>query len=448
MRHSSRYALLLIASTLFVLACDQAEESSDQDYHRGRNALSMARYDWARSYFQADLEQNPGRLESQRSLGIGWISGYQGSLTQAIEAFERYLEQAPEDASIRLRLARARLQGGDSSGALEALDSLGMSGPVRSDELEARLLRVRAEMEADPRRAWDLLQSSLEGFPEHAEVRNLAAKVQSRLGNDEAALEHLERAAAVDPLNGDFFYRMGQKLRRLGREEEAAKALEVYEILHQMPGPGRAPSPQVELELLQQLEKVLRPRPALFQRRLARALLESGRTAEALPVLDGLREQADGFADPDAWLLLAQAAHLQGALSVARDLYQDVLDHHPDHLKALAQQGQLACDADDCEAGADLLARAFEQDTHYAPLHFTAGLLALQRGEDDEALQSLGTAVDLVPWLPRYRLTLADVLLTRGDREAVERLLAEAPQDPALEAYAKRHALEVLDAAP
>jgi thioredoxin-like negative regulator of GroEL len=86
--------------------------------------------------------------------------------------------------------------------------------------------------------------------------------------------------------------------------------------------------------------------------------------------------------------------------------------------------------------------RGLQVAPQYAPLHFTTGLLELAEGNDALAQQALARAVDLVPWLSRYRLTLADLLFTRGDRAAVEGLLAAAPApDPAIDAYRKKHSL-------
>ncbi len=420
-------ALLALAS------CTAPDEIADLDYHRGRNALAMSRWDWARFYFAADLERHPGRPESLRGLGIGWISGYRGSLSHAVEAFERYLEVAPDDAEIRLRLTRTLMRAGEGSRALGVLDGLEQTH-------EARLLAARIHLAEDPESALPHLGAALRTAPDDFETRHLAARVHARLGEDEAAIAHARRAAEIDPASAELCYLTARILRRQGKLEESAAALDVYEMLRQLPGPGAAIAPRAELALVRRLEDRLPATSFALDKRLARLLLKTGRIDEAPDLLG--RILSDPACDPDSVLLLAQTAHTQGRIAIARDLYQRVLDRDPSHQKALAQQALLAYESQDFATARRLLDRGLELDPQHAPLHFATGLLALAQGEDDRAVDALTTVVSLVPWLPRYRLTLADVLLTRGDRGAVERLLADVPApDPEIEAYREKHAL-------
>jgi tetratricopeptide (TPR) repeat protein len=440
----------LISLLLFALSsCGERgnveilEDIEDLDFHRGRNAMTMARYDWARFYFTADLKTNPDRAESLRGLGLGWISGYQGSLTHGIEALEEYLKLAPEDYEIHLRLARSWLQTGERGRARQALEGLDKS-------LERELLITRILLAEDPESARDQISATLSMAPNHFEARLLAAQVYARLGEDTEALHQARRAAEIEPLSAELFYMQAQILRRQGSPAEAKEALATYELLRQLPGPGSPPNPRNELVLLRLLEERLAPTspaptsPApispAFKKRLARLLLETGRIDEATRLLEEIRAALDD--DLVTRLVLAQVAHTQGRTAIAHDLYQDVLDRDPTDQKALAQQGLLAYETHDFEAAHRLLKRGLELDPHYAPLHFTRGLLALAQGEDEQAVQALTTAVHLVPWLGRYRMTLADVLLTQGDRDAFDLLLTEAPApDSALNAYIEKHTL-------
>jgi len=434
-RPQRRIVLLL----LFALSsCAQRQDGGDLDYHRGRNAMAMARYDWARFYFTADLQANPKRLDSLRGLGLGWISGYQGSLSHGVEALEKYLELAPEDPEIRLRLARSWLQAGERERALGALEGL-------EDSLEKQLLITRVHLAEDPETARSQILAALEGAPDHFAVRHLAAQVYARLGEDAEALTQARRAAQIECMSAELFYLTAQILRRQGNLLESAEALATYGLLRQLPGPGSALDARKELALLRQLEDRLSPSSSAFKKRLGRLLLETGRMAQATPLLEEILHHPDG--DLESLLLLAQAAHTQGRTVVARDLYQGVLDRasveqEATYQKALAQQALLAYETQDFETAQGLLNRGLELDPHYAPLHFTTGLLALAQGEEERAVQAFATAIDLVPWLGRYRLTLADVFLTRGDRAAVDRLLAQTPApDPTIDAYKKKHEL-------
>ncbi len=425
---SCAVVLLYLALT----ACGQggrAEE--DLDYHRGRNAMAMARYDWARFYFAADLEAHPDRPESLRGLGLGWVSGYQGSLTHGIEALEAYLALVPEDTEMRLRLAGSWLRAGQPERAAGVLADI-------EDSLDAELLRARILLASDPQAARRPLEAALEAAPDDFEARFLAAQVHARLGEDGQALAQAQRAAEIDPSSAELFYLMAQILRRQGDLEASAEALATFELVNRLAGPGAPADARQELAVLRQVADRMAPSSMAFKRRLARLLLETGATAEAMPLLDEILAVED--TDAETLLVLAQAAHTQGKISIARDFYQQALERQPDHPKALAQLALLAYETQDFATAQGLLDRGLELDPHQAPLHFTAGLLALARGQGGDAIQALRRAVDLVPWLARYRITLADVYLTRGEREAFDQLLAETPApDAAVDAYRKKH---------
>ena len=392
----------------------------------------MARYDWARFYFEADLERHPNRPESWRDLGLGWLSGYEGSLTRGIDALERYLALVPDDPEIRQRLARAHLQIGDTEAAQRALGDLG-----------APLLRARILLPSSPEQAREailqaLTPQALAETPDDFETHLRAAEIFENLGQNEEALAQAQRAAAVDPLSAELFYLQARVLRRLGRVAEANEALALYEILRQLPAPGVTATPRQELALLRQLEPRLPSKPPVFHRRLARLLLENGDFGALAPLIPAIAEDTNA----DAILVLAQTAHTQGQTTTARTLYERALVLEPDHPKALAQKALLAYETHAYEEAEQLLNRAMALDPWSAPLHHTNGLLALARDDQETAAVSLRTAVDLVPWLARYRLTLADVLLSQGERAAVERLLGETPaEDPEIDRYREKHAL-------
>lgn len=430
-RRIQRHLGILLLWTL--TSCAPVEEVEDLDFQRGRNALAMARYDWARFYFSTDLETHPDRLESLRGLGISWISGYQGSLTHGVEAIENYLLRAPEDSEMRLRLVRSLLSVGDGDRAQDALEGL-------EESIEKQLLLVKIHLSEDPDAAREILAPILHEDPDLFDVHHLAAKIYLRLGDDAEALVQARRASEIHPLSAEIFYLTAQILRRQGHEVETEEALATYEILHQLPGPGSPPDPKKELALLRQLGERQGRSASSFKKRFIRLLIENGRLTELTPLLEELRN--DPNSDTATLLALAQSAHIRGMSSMARNLYEDVLERDPTHQKAVAQRALLAYETHDFETAEQYLARGLEVDPHQAPLHFTTGLLALSQGDEERAVEAFTSAVDLVPWLVRYRLTLADVLLTRGDRAAVEDLLAAAPAaDPAIDAYKKKHTL-------
>ncbi len=434
MSKSSRQALRLIlafALSALSIACAEPAIEDDLDLLRGRNAQLLSRHDWARTYFAQDLERNPQRQESMRGMGIGWISGFDGSMTKAIDAFETYLKKTPGDADIRIRLARTLLLAGDDGRATAVLGELPPSA-------EVEVLVAKSNLSQSPRVALSRLEKVLQSDPNNLEANDLASRAYERLNEPELALDALERAQELSPLDPKRFYTAAQILYRLGRDSEAAEALATYRLVNQLPKPGMPTSPAEELRVLIQIQDHLGTTSPVLQRRLARTHLEVGDIQGARPLIAAVLNN-----DPSVEFIvgLGQVAHTQGSEAVARDLYDAALAREPSHLQALSSRARLASELGENAIAEAMLQRGFEVEPHFAPLHFVAGMLSLSNNNDDEARSQFERAVELVPWLPRYRLTLADLYLANGEFEAATELLRQAPEDAQIAEYKERHAL-------
>ena len=56
-----------------------------------------------------------------------------------------------------------------------------------------------------------------------------------KLGKEELSLRWLERSVQLDPSYPEAYYLLGQTYRKLGREEDAAKALDKFRELNKQP---------------------------------------------------------------------------------------------------------------------------------------------------------------------------------------------------------------------
>ncbi|MEM7349704.1 MAG: tetratricopeptide repeat protein [Acidobacteriota bacterium] len=433
-RGSRRHlAIPLAALGLSLCACQEASpEIPDLAYHRGRNALALGRYDWARHYFQEDLEAHPDRLESLRGLGVGWISGNEGSLTHSIEAFNAYLERAPDDPEIRLHLARSWRHLGQRERALGTLESLPES--AETSELRARILEV-----SDPDAAERHARAALAMQPDAYNSLLVVARLAHHRGNGAQALEHAEAAARADPLQPEAFYLLARIRRDRGDEADARRDLETYQALRRLPGRGRSSklSPFEELQALRALGPRLNLSATPLRQRLARLMLATGDPGAAA-VIEELLGEPDS--DAIALLELAREAHARARFKLARDLYRRALEVDPEMKAARAQLARLEHEAGDRETARRLLTEGIGADPYHAPYHFVTGLLELAQKREAQAIEAFETALELAPWLASYRLALADVYLAAGRREALRHLLERAPaDDPALSAYRRRH---------
>ena len=427
----SRAWLAGLALSLTACRSEPAPEDPDLAFHRGQNALALGRYDWARRYFQQDLETHPGRLESMRGLGLGWVSGFEGSLSHGIEALTTYLEQAPDDDAIRLRLARSWLLLGEMERVLEILEKAPPSA-------EANVLRAEALADTDPAAAERQVTAALELEPDAVSALLLAARLAESRGDAASALARAEAAARVDPTRAEISYLLARIRRGLGDGEGARRELETYEQLRRLPMRGRPAelSPLEELETLRALESRGSP-PALSLRlRLAGLRLATGDPGATGAIMELVAEPVAAV----SLLELASDAHTRGRADLARTLYRQALELDPKLKAARAQLARLEHETGDRDAAHRLLAEGLAADPHHAPYHFVTGLLELGRGDEPAAVRAFETALELAPWLASYRLALADVYLAAGRRADLERVLDEAPaEDPAIVAYRHRH---------
>ncbi len=425
--------LLVAVLGQFLAACkDTPPQDPDLAFHRGNNALALGRYDWARHFFQEDLRANPDRAESLRGLGLGWISGYEGSLSHGVEAFTAYLDKAPGDLEIRLRLASSWLRLGETQSVLEVLADAG-------DSAEVEQLRASALADTDPVTAERHALAALAAEPEHVAALLVAARLADRRGDTDTALAQASAAAAADPLRTETHYLLARIRRALEDDEGARGDLEIYEQLRRLPVRGRPSqlSDFEELQALRDLEPRLESSALPLRRRLARLMLATGDPGAETAI-------AELIADPDveafALLELAGEAHTRAKVDLARDLYRRALELDSDLHAARAQLARLEHETGDRDTARRLLTEGLDVDPWYASYHFVSGLVNLAEGSEPEAVESFETALDLAPWLASYRLALADVYLAAGRDEDLATLIDNAPgDDPAINAYRKRH---------
>ena len=443
-------ALLHVAVGLtlgLALSCAPTGDS-DLSYHRAMNAAALGQNDWARHYFAQDLEQNPDRLESLRQMGIGWISGHEGSLTHGVEAFRSYLERDPDDAQVRLHLARSLYRLRKLPEALEALAPLTAPAspatepdPTKAGAIafDTALLSAQILMESEPSKALAAIEECLELQPDSYAARLQAAKIQQRLGRFDQAAEMAQQAIAADPIPAETYVLAANLHRRLGDQQAAAEALKKHELARRLPSPGRRAqlSPRQELQVLERLGAGIDPVPAAFRQRLALAQVATGQVDAAWPWIETLLN--DSEAQISRLTDLGQAVREAGQGGRSRQIFERVLELQPDHLGAHTQLIMIHIELRDLDQAQIFLEKALKLDPNHGPFHFAAGQMHLRAGREPEAEDAMRNAVNLVPWFAAYRTALIDMVLSRGDRQGALDLLADAPaSDPLLEVYQRR----------
>jgi protein O-GlcNAc transferase len=139
------------------------------------------------------------------------------------------------------------------------------------------------------------------------------------------------------------------------------------------------------------------------------------------------------FSSPiDSLLRTAQQYHQAGKLREAEQTYRQVLQHQPNHPRALFMLGAISHQAGNIPAALDWLAKAEKADPTFAETSFLIGVVHHQRGELDATTVYYRKAVSLQSNHIRALNNLGRVLLDAGQitegTELLRKVLALAPQ--------------------
>lgn len=421
----------LALSACALLSCSVESETPDLAMHRGNNALAEGRPAWARRYFAEDLVTFPQRQESHSGLARAWLSDAEGSLSQGVAAWERYLELAPTDQTARRYLAKALLQLGQADRAREIV--------LPSDAPESLTILAQADLDTDPERALITIERAIELRPTEPLNYRLAAQIALRLAKFDHALESAQEAVRLDPLDADASFLEGTSLRRLDRGAEAATAFERFERLSlsgSNTGIGRSlgrPAVNSGRDRIETWLEVVGSEPevwpAAVRVSIARALLDAGELHLARRSIEVIVEEPGyGSSPPNAQLLaLARAARARSLPDPALRLVEGVLKQDPDDPAAWALRADLELDAGQLDAAAGSVERGLTVAPHRASLHYLRGRVALLVEGEAASLPDLERALLLAPWNDRYRTTLAAVHRTLGDPQAADEVLSGRP---------------------
>ncbi|MBM4131248.1 tetratricopeptide repeat protein, partial [bacterium] len=354
---------------------------------------------------------------------LGDVNFEMGRFARAAESYQAYVARDDRSPRVFYKLGLTRFRAGDAAGALQPLG--------QAIALDARLpeahyvLGLCLQALQRHREAIAELEAALTLSPGLVVVREELAGAYSRAGRTRQAVEQLEAIADLEPDRPERQAVVALAWARGGRTDAAVNLLgraaernpdhtsvflalgriwlDVAEPRRDRVAIGKA---------LAALEPLAR-RPAASSEALAlygRALLVSGDAVRAEAVL---RQASDVFPIRlEALIWHANAAERLGRMTVAR--------------QALRRWSVLAADA--APDRSSMLERLAALD--------------LRAGDPQAARDTLVLAVDAPGARPSAFAALASLALSRGARDealtAVTRGLTAFPQDPALQALARR----------
>ncbi len=330
---------------------------------------------------------------------LGLLHGQLGELDEALDAMHKAVEQAEGLPIVHWRLGFLLLESGDPDGAAEAFE---------------RALSIDPNSEA-----------ALLG----------AGRAAEQLGQPGEALRHLEQALAVgEAINRGHTHRLlAGVYQRLGREEAAERSLALAEASNPIyDDPWASELVALRTSISSRRDRALR-------------LLEGGREAEALTMLQALVQEAPD--DPLALEALGVVYARLGQVDRAEPIFERLTVEHPDLVsgpenlaRALLIRAQAQGQAGDEQGAENLLSRGIEQIDRaidLAPERATAlglrGDLLREAGRYDEAAAAYRAAAELDRRDPRWLAAAGrmELRLERWDRaaEALEMVTDHSPQD-------------------
>lgn len=413
----------------------------------------------ARAAFEEALVVSPGNLKAVVALASLDIRANKPDAAR--DRLKALLKQQPRNA--KAMLALAEVLGSDPNQSAERrklLDAAVQADPTDTDARTA-LVAYHWDM-GEGKSALVAAHAATAALPRSVEMLELLAWCQQRLGEPSQALTAYGKIVAVAPRNPRGHVGATAVHLRTGDLESARRSIE--RGLQAIPGNLDILSQSVALHLMKRqadqalsiARTVQKEQPNLATGWLLEAEVEGSQqhwvaTAAAyrkaldksppagvlpkyLHVLKLAGKEADAKAFAEAQLkarpndvellfYMADIAQQAGDLKRAQRLYEDLLQRNGDH--ALALNNLATVHLAQKQPGALPLARraALLAPREAAVLDTLAQSLASE-GKVDEAVTTQRLAVRRAPNLPDFRLTLAKLLISKGDRAEAKQELA------------------------
>lgn len=379
------------AARVFEAAPPAVKEQARFWLAAGSLAMRGGDLEAAEKAFTTALEKNPAEKESPDRLsslaGLAEVQMRQGKMAEAAATSDRLLEVAPKSLFAKVLRAQAAAGAGDLATARTLLEEAVSADP---ENVQARtLLGLVNLQQGNLGQAEMHLANVVARDPDNIRAQQLLASVRNQLQSPGKALEALKPALErpdADPslfaLASQLSLQSGDKERALGYLEQASSAT-------------RASTPEAQLELasgylaageldraieiLEAMPKTVGSADAQRETLLVAALLQQGKTSEAVARADALAQQPGG--DSVAHSIAAAIYAAAGRTDQARVEWGRVLEAKPDQVAARVSLARLELAEGKPDAAADQLNRVLAEDPKN--LIATLGLAAVAQAKQD-----------------------------------------------------------------
>jgi tetratricopeptide (TPR) repeat protein len=392
---------------------------------------------------QQMVQDAPGSASRLAELGTYYFGN--GFPLAAAECFEQAVKILPRSMQFRYLLGLCYDAAGDPALALEAYEKALELG---DDYPALHVLLADYYIDSDRARAEALFRRASVLDAKDALAHQGLGRCAMLNGDYEAALKHFARAAAIAPTFGAAHGAMAEALRKLGREEEAARhddkaavgtAASVTNdpIRFNFTGIPRSEAgiAKATIELadagridlaVKNLERAIQVGlgGAPVRWALGKVYMRQQRFAEAMAQLqEALKTAPD---DPRIKVSLSLAMVELGLHGEAETIVQRLMAEHPDNPGVRRLHGVLLAARGERDAAMETFQDVLQKDPTDAAAHYLLGDLLLSKGNRAEATDHLRRAVMLAPRDPRARFILGRALAGAGDNAGAEAQWREA----------------------
>jgi len=392
---------------------------------------------------QQMVQDAPGSAGRLAELGAYYYGN--GFPLAAAKCFERAVEILPRAMQFRYLLGVCYDAAGDPASAVEAYEK---ALEIGDDYPALHVLLADHYINSDRARAEALFRRASVLDAKDALAHQGLGRCAMLNGDYETALEHFARAVENAPTFGAAHGAMAEALRKLGREDEAARhdskaamgtAAKVTNdpIRFNFTGIPRSEAAiaKATLELadagridlaVKNLERAIQVGwgGAPVRWALGKMYMRQQHFAEAMMQLqEALKTAPD---DPRIKVSLSLAMVELGLHGEAETIVRSLMAEYPDDPGVRRLHGVLLTAKGDPTAAMETFQEVLEKDPTDAAAHYLLGDLLLAKGDQAEATDHLRRAVTLAPRHPRARFLLGGALAASGDNVGAEAQWREA----------------------
>jgi tetratricopeptide (TPR) repeat protein len=469
----SRLSLVVLIPLMFALAaCGGAESRKARHLEKGDGYLATENYEKARvefrnalqitpndslvrykngvvderlgnpreaaQFYQGAIESNADNIQARAALGHLFVFG--GAPDRALETIKPGLEKHPDDASLLVVRAAARIQLKDKEGALPDAERAVGIAPASEDAV-AVLAGIYKSLD-NTEKARAVLEQGIKRIPASVDLRLALAQLYGSLGQDPQVEALLLDLVRLKPQEKSHRIRLAQFYARLSHVDEAEHVLR--EAIKAIPDELSLKVALIDFlavrrgrdEAAKELNSMIAASPKDYDIRLLQA--QFAEQNKDFAQAQGIYESIIAKAHLDAAGITARnrLAVLKVQLkdmAGAQKLLSEVLANNPRDNDALVIRGNLALAQKDPKTAIADLRSVLRDQPNAAGVMRSLARAHLANGEPALAEETMRRAVDANPRDSAVRLDLAQLLMQLGKPEQakpiIDELVKQQPDD-------------------